>query len=164
MKGKDILGKGKEFYTNPGDPIHIIYAPVVGKEGSIELVPSGKENTDDYIQSFAESTDIRIILNRVAQGEVELLSKTAGSYGDFTQAPKTLAEALQLQMDSNRLFQALPVETRRKFDDDPNKFFAAAGTDDWFNKIADVLPEQMRSMNNTPSAQTEKAAESPTTE
>ena len=127
-------------------------------------LPVHIENTDEIIDSYLESTDIRIILNRVANGEVELLNKTAGSYGDFTKAPRTLAEALQLQMDSNRLFQSLPVDTRRQFDDDPNKFFAAAGSTEWFEKLADILPEQMRSMNNTPPAPAEKAAESNTTE
>lgn len=159
-----VIGRGREFITNPGDPIHTIYAPVVGRDGNIELQVAGKENTDEIIDSYLESTDIRIILNRVANGEVELLNKTAGSYGDFTKAPKTLAEALQLQMDSNRLFQSLPVDTRRQFDDDPNKFFAAAGSTEWFEKLADILPEQMRSMNNAPPAPAEKAAESNTTE
>lgn len=134
----------KEFVSNPGSPIHTLYAPKVGKDGVVDLVESGKENTDDIIQSYAESTDIRVILNRVANGETELLHQRNGIFGDFTGMPKTYAEALQLHIDSNRLFESLPADIRQKFDNDENKFFASAGTVEWTEKLDKVLPAELR--------------------
>lgn len=152
------------LYTCPGSPISIKYAPVVGSDGSVTLKEVGKENTDEFINSFAESCDLRVILQRVANGEVDLLEKAKGTYGDFTGTPKTLAEFLQLQIDSSRLFSSLPLEVKKLFGNDPNQFLAQTGTDEWFEKLGSTLPEQMRSMNNTPPAQTEGDAQSSTTD
>lgn len=134
----------KRFFTNPGNPLHKLFAPKVMPDGSVDLVEAGVENTDDIIQSYAESTDIRLILASVSQGDYSGLQARSGSYGDFTQVPSTFAEALQLQIDSNRLFSSLPVEIRDKFDQDPNKFFASAGSADWIDKLGDILPESVR--------------------
>lgn len=150
--------KRDRFYSNPGSAVRPVYAPSVAYNGSMELEIVGAENTDEIIQSYAESTDIRVILSRVASGEVELLNQSKGSFGDFTKMPTSLAEVLQLQMDSNKLFNSLPVDVRRKFNDDPNQFFASAGSQQWFEDIAPILPEQMRSINNTPQA---SASETP---
>lgn len=138
-----------DIYTDPGNPYHVIYSPKVLKDGSIDLVESGVEDTDEIIQSFKESTDIRMILSRVANGETELLNEKNGIFGDFTGMPKTYAEALQLHIDANRLFNSLPVELKQKFDNDENKFFVEAGSKEWCEKLADVLPAEMRSMNNS---------------
>lgn len=130
----------------PGLPFKTVYAPKVGPNGSVELVESGLENTDEFIQSFKEATDIRTILNRVANGETQLLMQRTGSYGDFTKMPKTFAEVLQLQIDSHKLFESLPIDIRQQFNNDANEFFAASGTGEWFKKIEGVLPDEVKAM------------------
>ena len=50
------------FVSDPGTKYHKLYAPKVGKDGVIDLVESGVEDTDALIQSYAESTDINVIL------------------------------------------------------------------------------------------------------
>lgn len=133
-----------DIVSNPGNPIHTIYAPKVAKDGTIELVESGFENTDDIIQSYAESCDMSVILSRVANGETELLNQRKGLFGDFTQMPSTYAEVLQMQIDSVNLFNSLPTDVKAKFDNDSNKFFVQAGNEDWINKLGDLLPEEFR--------------------
>lgn len=134
----------KRFVSNPGETEHILYAPKVDKEGNIELVEAGKENIREKINSYAESTDISIILQRVAQGDLSGLQVNPGMYGDFTEMPKTYAEFLQLEIDSNNLFNKLPLDVRAEFDYDPQKFFAQAGTEEWQKKLGDVLPIEYR--------------------
>ena len=136
----------KRFFSDPGSPLHVLYAPKVNADGSVDLVESGVENIREYIQSFERSTDLSVILARVGAGETQLLYQRPGSYGDFTQLPSTYAEALQLQIDSNNLFKSLPVEVKNKFDNDPNKFFAQSGTKEWFEKIEVVLPKEVKDM------------------
>lgn len=128
------------IYTNKGDPIHILYSPIVNDDGSIELKESGKENTDEIIQSYAESTDIHVILARYAAGDLDVLNQRKAMYGDFTQMPKTFAEVLQLQIDSRNLFNSLDIDTRNKFNNDPNEFFARAGSKEWFDLLG-VSPD-----------------------
>lgn len=136
----------KRFLSNPGSPVHVLYAPKVNADGSIDLVESGYENTYDYIQSFERSTDLSVILTRISAGETQLLYQRPGSFGDFTKMPGTYAEALQLQIDSNNLFKSLPVDVKNKFDNDPSKFFAQSGTKEWFEKIEVVLPKEVKDL------------------
>lgn len=131
------------FASNPGSPIHVIFAPHVLPSGEVELVESGSENLQDYINAFHDSTDINTIMSRVRQGELELLNKRPGSYGDFTKMPKTYAEVLQLQINARNLFNGLPSDLRRSFDNDPDIFLASAGSFEWFDKMKDVLPSEV---------------------
>lgn len=125
-------------HSNPGNKIHIILSPVVDEFGNIDLVESGKEDTDAIINSYAKYCDINIILANAVAGDPSGLNRVQGSYGDFTRMPKTYAEFLQLQIDSNKMFEKLPPDIKKQFDNDPNKFMCDAGSDDWFKKIGIV--------------------------
>lgn len=122
--------------TEPGSPFRVLYKPVVDKKGNIELEECGKENTQEIIQSYAESCDIQLILQNAMMGDVSGLQKVQGFYGDFTQMPKTYAEMLQLQIDAQNAFNALPTDIKKKFDNDVNKFLMSAGEKDWLEKLS----------------------------
>lgn len=130
--------------TNPGSPIKTVYGPKVQKDGSVEIVPVGKENFDAYINSWKESTDMSFIIAKLQQGDTSVLQKHVGMYGDFTKVPSTFAEVLQLQIDAQRVFDRLPVETKKKFDNDVNKFIASAGSDEWLGKMDEFLPASIK--------------------
>lgn len=135
----------KKFACNPGSKFKTEYSPIVEKDGSVTLRPVGKIDFHAYIQSFKDLTDIHYIVKKIANGDTSML-RFDGVYGDFTKYPKTLAEVLQLQIDSNKLFNSLPVEIKQKFSNDPNKFFAQSGTEEWFKTISPVLGDDVKSM------------------
>lgn len=118
-----------------GDPIRIIYSAEVSKDGSINIVASGKEDFQEYIQSFLPSTDIAYIMASVNAGDYSVLNRMNGVYGNFTKVPKSYAEFLQLQIDAKNTFDKLPVEVKSKFDNDVNKFMVNAGESEWFDKL-----------------------------
>lgn len=120
-----------DIFSDPGDPIHILYSPIVEEDGTINLVPSGKENTDDIIQSFAQECDINVIIAKYINGDDSVLNQKIGAYGDFTNVPKTLAEMLQMQINAKELFDTLPVDIKKQFDNDVNKFFVTSGSEEW---------------------------------
>lgn len=124
--------------SNSGSPFKTIYSPKVDEEGRIELVEAGVENFQEYIDSFRDSCDIQLIIKRVEQGDLTVLNKAVGFYGDVTKLPKTYAELLQLQIDSKKAFDSLPIEVKHKFDDDANVFFATSGTEEWMKKLGIV--------------------------
>lgn len=124
-----------DIYSNSGSPIHTIYSPVVDDDGNIELVESGKENTDEFINSFKDSCDIKVIIERFLAGDQSALNQKAAMYGDFTKMPKTYAEVLQMQIDAKKAFDELSVEVKEKFDNDINKFLASAGNEEWYEKL-----------------------------
>lgn len=142
---------GKQV-SEHGSPIKDIYSPVVNKDGTISLEKSGEENLQEYIDSFRDECDINVILAKYASGDVSVLNQRQGSYGDFTKMPKTYAEMLQMQINSNNYFKSLPKEIREKFNNDANQFFAQSGSQEWIdimssiysedNKIEDIVVEK----------------------
>lgn len=134
------------FVTCSGSPIRDVYGPKVKPDGSIDIVKVGEENSDAFINSFKESTDISFILAKLAQGDDSALHARYGQYGDFTQVPSTFAEVLQMQIDAGKAFDRLPLDVKREFNNDVNQFMASAGSEAWFGKMDSVLPENIKDM------------------
>lgn len=130
--------------TNPGNPIKQLYSGFYNERGQVELKEDGTEDTYAFIQSFAESTDIHSILRRYQNGEVDVLEKVQGFYGDITEMPKTYAEALQRIADSEKLFWSLPVDVRANFGHSFSEFLSASQDADFLDRLGvkpDVQPE-----------------------
>lgn len=144
-----------KIVSNPGSSKHPLFKPVVDKDGSIDLEIYGYEDTNEIIQSFAESCDISIILNSAANGDFSGLNAVQGIYGDFTSMPKTYAEMLQLQLDAKKAFDGLSTDIKNRFDNDVNKFLASAGEDDWMKKLGVDITEKGDTTldNNVPKAE-----------
>lgn len=129
-----------KFTTNPGSPIRKLYSAKVEKDGSVILTEVGEENIQDKINAALESTDIATIVAYYNQtGDDSVLNRYIPVVGDFSELPDSLAGFLQLRVDSENFFNALPVEVRKEFDNDPNKFFAQAGQKEWIEKLGPVL-------------------------
>uniref|UniRef100_A0AAU8AW17 Internal scaffolding protein n=1 Tax=Dulem virus 121 TaxID=3145598 RepID=A0AAU8AW17_9VIRU len=125
----------ERFHVNSGDPEKVLYSPVFDKNGVMELVESGRENLYDYIQSFKDSVDIHLILKRYEEGDVSVLSRVQGSYGDFTTMPATYAEALNAMISAENYFNGLPVEVRAKFGHSFQQFLASMDKEDFATKM-----------------------------
>lgn len=124
-----------DLYTESGSDIKVIYSSKVNDDGTIELVPSGKEDWQSYIESFADSVDINYIIARYQNGDLSALNQRNGVFGDFTQMPKTYAEMLQVQINAKDAFDRLPVDVKEKFHNDFNQYLATAGSEEWLNKL-----------------------------
>ncbi len=143
-KFKTQYDERKRINTHPGNPIKQLYAGFYNERGQVELKEDGTEDTYAFIQSYAESTDIHAIMRRYQNGEVDVLEKVQGFYGDVTEMPKTYAEALQRIADSEKVFLSLPVDVRAKFGHSFSEFLAASGDADFLDRLGvkpDVQPE-----------------------
>lgn len=135
LKFPTVYDKTTRVHCNPGDPMKTIYKPQVSPDGILDLVEAGKENLNDYIQSWRDSCDINVILARYANGDVDALSKVQGAYGDFTQFPKTYAEMLNRVNQGRLLFAELPLEIREKYNHDFSQFIAAMDEPDFWEQF-----------------------------
>lgn len=127
--------------SHPGNPIKQLYSGSYNERGQVELKEDGTEDLYAFIQSFAESTDIHAILKRYQNGEVDVLEKVQGFYGDITEMPHTYAEALQRIADSEKVFMSLPVEVRAKFGHSFSEFLAASQDADFLDRLG-VKPDE----------------------
>lgn len=137
MRNKNAkVSNPNDFVTSSGESVKVLYSPKVLPDGTIDLVESGKIDINEMINAQRESTDIAYILAKMKEtGDISSLAKVQGVYGDFTEFPKTYAEILQLRIDSENSFYQLDPDVRAKFDNDFNKYFATAGTEEWFTKL-----------------------------
>lgn len=153
MKFSSQYDKHERVYSNPGDPIKIIYAGSYDENGKFELVEKGKENLYDYIQSNAESCDIYNILARFENGDETALNKVSGTYGDVTKMPKTYAEMLQTIYNAENTFNALPVELKQLFNNSSSEFIAQMDSPEMaakfekFNKMNQSVQNVVQSSN-----------------
>lgn len=123
------------FFSNAGSRVHLTRSPVVRDDGRIEIVVSGKEDLDARIQASAAGCDIQVILARYAAGDVSALQVNVPQFGDFTSAPSSLAQALQLRIDTDKVFDSLDPAIKELFGNSKDVFFATAGSADWYDKL-----------------------------
>lgn len=139
-----------KIVSESGSPFAATYKLKYGEDGSADLVIVGKVNVDEQIQSYRNSCDIQVLLERFANGDVTALSKTPSFYADLSDMPQSLAGYLQLIHDASEAFNSLSVDVRAKFDNNPDKFFASIGSDqfrqllgldDLQNSVKEVVEE-----------------------
>ena len=135
MKFKTQYDARDRTVTNPGDPIHITYAGHYDEKGRVVLEESGRENIYDQIQSFAESCDIHVLMNRYVNGDVSALSKAQGQFLDVTAFPKTYAEMLNFVNDMEKQFMSLPAQVRSEFGNSFSEYLAASGSPDFMDRL-----------------------------
>lgn len=119
--------------TCSGDRYHIDYQPVI-EDGCIQLVEAGRTDIQAVIDSYADSCDMSLILQRLSIGDTSVLNSKTPMFGDFTGAPSSLAGILNLKIEAQRIFDKLEPAVRDQFEDF-NSWLAASGTQDWLSKM-----------------------------
>lgn len=121
--------------SDPGNAFEPILKMKFAKDGSSEVVEDGFIDLRASIQSHAESVDLRTILQKYASGDVSVLSRTPGTYGDFTNMPQNMAEFLQLKINLEDTFSQLSANDRAFFDNNVDKFIASYGSPSFINVV-----------------------------
>lgn len=144
MRNKNAkVSDPKKFITNCGDKYHIEYDGSIAEDGTVVLKEVGKTDIKASINSYKETTDIDYIRKKIEVGDLSGINQSKPQYGDFTNMPSNMAEALQMQIDAKRAFYKLDLETRNKFDNDVNKFLVMAGSKDWYSNLG-IVPEERK--------------------
>lgn len=90
-------------------------------------------------QSFKDSTDINQILKKAQRtGTISHLSKYQPVYGDFSDFDFQTAHNTLIR--GRQIFEELPSEVRREFDQSPAKFFEFVNNPENAADLARVLP------------------------
>ena len=82
MEFKTQYDARDRVFTDPGSPEHITYAGHYDEKGRVVLEESGRENLYAYIQSYAESCDIHVLMKRYDNGDVDALSQKQSLHTD----------------------------------------------------------------------------------
>lgn len=122
MRFRTAYDRGESRFTPSGDPLVIDYHLVV-KNGVQFLEKTGQHSIQDYIDSFAASTDINAII-RAAAGDPDspYLNAAQGFYIDTTMLPQSAADLSRFEELARQLYAQLPNKGV-SFDDFRQQFF-----------------------------------------
>lgn len=123
---------------------------VRGKE---QLVQIGEKPLAEAIKAASDGISIADKLARWRHGDESALGTPGGSYGDFTQLPKTLAEAQQFAINAQSTFEALPLEIRSAYGHNLGDFLNAVESGEYQKRFgkAPVKAEPTPAPSPTPS-------------
>lgn len=131
-----LYSERDRHFTNGGSQFKDEYAYKTDKETGYDYLEKvGQTNIYDYIQSFADSVDINILMQRFEDGDTEAFNKVNGIYIDTTQFPKTYAEMFAQVKECDRIFAQLPPDVREKFDNQSGVFWNEYGTENFYEKL-----------------------------
>lgn len=103
-------------------------------------------NSDSYPdgmtkQAFVDECDINKILARAAMGDsITHLAKHGAVYGDFTDIGDLLTAHQRLER-GRAIFDELPAEVKREFNQDMGAFFAFVNDPANRDRLPELLPE-----------------------
>lgn len=108
----------------------------IGSYGYPILADNGKHDLYAEIQSYADSCDLATILQTFDLGSVGGLAfEELGDLDDFTSAPKTPAELLNVVNSGEVFFNELPVSVRSAFGHSLYNFVSSFGSDDFRSRL-----------------------------
>lgn len=140
---------GNTFISSPGSPVKLIFTPAF-EDGQIVLNESGKFDISEFINSYADSTDMSFILARLAAGDSSVLNVSQGFFGDASILSHDHRAALDTVISAQTYFDNLPKETRDKFNDSFVEWIQSAGTKEWVSRMV-VNPDSFVPANSTES-------------
>lgn len=122
------------FISNPGSKIVVDYGLVSAADGSTTVGVVGEKNIDAIIQSNKDTGNVALLVAKYNAGDEEALNRVRGVYGDFRNMPTTYAEMVSRLNECRAVFEALPVDIKEQFDNNPDVFWSEYGTER-FNNI-----------------------------
>ena len=106
----------KRFYEPKTSPLVDITEWQVDEEGHHILVKVGEKNFDDEIQLYKDSCDIKVIIERMMNGDVATIKQLAspGLYGDVNDFPQEVHPAAYAQ-GLKTLYDNQPASVKKQF-------------------------------------------------
>lgn len=135
------------FVSNPGSKIVADYGLVTAEDGSTSVGVIGEKNLDAIIQSNKDTGNVALLVAKYNAGDTDALNKVRGVFGDFRNMPTTYAQMVSRLNECRAVFEALPVDIKEQFDNNPDVFWSEYGTER-FNNIVTGCSEQ--SADNEP--------------
>lgn len=104
-----------------GDGIQSVFEERI-IDGKKKLVVTGQEDLKAFIEASKAETLIDNIIKRYTEGDLSILSRVQGFYGDVTGMPRDLADAQRTLITLQSNFEKLPLDVRKKFDNSFDKY------------------------------------------
>lgn len=123
---------------NIDEPHYVVVKDVV----KIDQVRNNRE----FIESWRQSTDLAVLLQRYEAGDVSALNNSTPMFLDVSDCPNNLADWIRIQEEGSFIWQCLDQSVKDLFDN-KEEFFKLVGTEE-FNSKLDSLYNDVESEVN----------------
>lgn len=158
-----------KVYKNASTPVGSDDVPEFGYFKEIVDKESGKEeivfkqigfhSQSEYINSFADSVDLKKLMERYRAGDITALSKRVGDFMDSVGIPDNLLDAKLMIQNGEKAFAELPAKVKEQYHNDPMKFIQACqdgsiksviqGLDKSLETSVDINAETNKKLNDS---------------
>ena len=136
------IDEPKKITTPAGSQEEEVLAMKIDDYGNEVFYVKGTTNVYEKIQAFKSETDMETILRKVSDtGDITLLNRKEKAFMELEDMPDNIFEMHQKIRSAEDTFNNLPVETRKEFDFNFNKFLAEVGTEDWMKAMGYMKEE-----------------------
>lgn len=156
MEFKRKWDEHKRYISEPGSGVRITYGSELDQNKNIIVKPKGEENLYAYINSFADSVDINVLLARFTNGDEMALKQRAASYIDISSLPTNLNEFIEYSRNATSFFETLPVTVKEKFNNNVLEFIAGIGTKEWDEIMNTSQAKEMKKTSDEARKKTKK--------
>lgn len=115
MNDRFFLTRSVRFAAPSGDPVRVIRQKVSDNGRCDRLVDVGTECLQDFIESFKDEVDFNRLVERYRRGDISVLSRVQGVYGDISAMPKTYTEAVQAVDSVKRFYDMQSADFKAKY-------------------------------------------------
>lgn len=129
-----LICDGNTFISSAGSPVKLIFTPAY-EDGQIVLNETGKFDISEFINSYADTTDMSFILARLSAGDSSVLNVSQGFFGDASILADDHRAALDTVISAQTYFDNLPKDIRDKFNDSFVEWIQSAGTQEWISRM-----------------------------
>lgn len=102
-----------------GDGVLSVFSETIRSDGTKGLAVTSKTNVYEKIQASVPACNVNNIVRRFEMGDISVVNRTQGFYGDLTSAPKNIIEAQKTILNFEKQFAELPAEVRSEFGNNP---------------------------------------------
>lgn len=154
---RTVLDPPKKINTPAGSKIEEVLQLKIDENGNEEFYISGHTNVYEKIQAHLEETKLENIIARcIDTGDTTLLYQKEGFYADITEMPKNWIEAQNKIKNAEEIFNSLPLEVRKKYDNNFNKYLSDVGSEDWLKNMGYTKEETKETENTNKESEKEK--------
>lgn len=158
---KTQYDKHDHVYCESGDRYRMIKAGVLDSKKNIVVKEKGKEDFYAYINSFADSVNIHVLLARFANGDKDALLQRAGAFIDLSAMPTDINGFVELYHNGQAYFDSLQPEIKEKFNNNMIEFISKIGTKEWSEIMKqspnDIKQEKLEQIKQANAVHTEMA-------
>lgn len=132
----------ERYRTSPGSAVAPVFSSKYDADGRLVVFQSGETNLNSYIQSFKDSVNLDLIVERFQNGDTTAMNKAKGFFYDGeVKLPANLLDCLNMVNQSRAEFESLPAEVRAGFNHDFGKFLSEYGSDNFYSILGVQRPQ-----------------------